>query len=49
MEVVFNSIENVLFPDWGWSHQVRISEVLLYWGTGEIVLEVQNWRLTFTS
>ena len=38
MEVVFHSIENVLFhisrnftyPNWGRSHQVRISEVLLY-------------------
>ena len=38
MEVIFHSIENVLlhisrnftYPNWGRSHQVRISEVLLY-------------------
>ena len=39
MEVILHSIENVLlhisrnftYPNWGQSHQVRISEVLLYY------------------
>ena len=42
MEVIVHSIENVLlhisrnftYPNWGRSHQVRISEVLLYQATG---------------
>ena len=52
MEVIFRSIENVLlhisrnstYPNWGRSHQVRISEVLLYHG-GFFSYCTHSWRI----